>query len=131
LNDFDGTEILFAIYNATCHHIAAKTLRSGDCILVIDGKCKCLEGNICSTQDEEAEIFVPSQDLLHVLRLTELRQEFKVGDNARVTFGPHAGMVAFVLNSLNDLLTLHNQETSMEVRACIVLPTKKLNQDYR
>ena len=132
LNDFDGcSEIPLAIYNATCHHIAAKTLRSGDRILVVDGECKGLEGNVCSTRDEEAEIFIPSQHLLHVLHLTKLRREFKIGDNVRVTFGPHAGTVAFVLNSLNDVLTLYNQETSTEVRDCIFLPTKKLSRDYR
>jgi len=125
LEDFNRcNKILIAIYKATSHDIAAKTIHSGDHVLVLDGKCKGLEGNICSSQDGEAKIFIPSQDLFHILCLTELWQEFKISDSVMLTFRPDAGLVAFVLNSLDDVLSLHNQETSMEVRNCFDFPTK-------
>jgi len=63
-NEFNGCkEIPILIYNTTSLHIAAKTIRSGDRIFVLGGECKGLEGIVCSTQDEEAEIFITSQTL--------------------------------------------------------------------
>ena len=58
-----------------------------DCIKVLSGTFHGLLGKVVRLTADEADVHLPSQDLIKHLRIWELVREFRVGDHIRVWIG--------------------------------------------
>lgn len=116
LNAFrDCKEIPPHIFIATAKQIASRTLRPGDRILIIGGDCIGLSGEICTITEDEADVYLPDQDLLYSLPLRDIQRNFKSGDNVEVVAGIHKGLKGFVMTCFDNVLSLHDPDTKIEV----------------
>ena len=99
----------------TATKIAALTLRPGDRIQILTGDCIGLSGELCTRTENEADVYVPVQDVVISLPLTDLQCHFKQGDNVEVIAGLHKGLIGFVVTCFEQSLSLYIPDTVEEV----------------
>ena len=63
-----------------------------DCIKVLSGTFCGVLGKVVGLTADEADIHLPSQDLIECLRIWELVREFRVGDHIRAQIGSEHGV---------------------------------------
>ena len=116
LNTFkECKEIPTHIFITTATHIASRTLRPGDRILIKAGNCTGLSGEICTITEDDAEVYLPEQDLVFSLPLQDVERYFKSGDNVEVVAGTHKGLKGFVMTCVDHILSLYVPDTMNEV----------------
>ena len=125
LNAFrECKEIPTHVFLATATQIASHTLRPGDRILIMAGDCIGLSGEICTITEDEAEVYLPDQNLLYSLPLRDVQRNFKSGDNVEVVAGIHKGLKGFVMTCVDHVLSLYDPDTKNEVNnSTQLLPT--------
>ena len=116
LNTFrECEEIPTHVFLAMVTQIASCTLCPGDKILIMAGDCVGLSGELCTITEDEAEVYLPGQDLVHSLPLRDIQRNFKSGDTVGVVVGIHKGIKGFVMTCADHVLSLYNPDTKNEV----------------
>ena len=88
LDSFLGCDALLPeMLVKTCSQMELATVVLHDWVKVLSGAFHGLLGKVVGLIVEEADVHLPSQDLLEHLRIWELAREFRVGDCVRARIG--------------------------------------------
>ncbi|KAJ3508347.1 hypothetical protein NLJ89_g5806 [Agrocybe chaxingu] len=99
----------------TLIRIEERVLKIGDRVKVVSGEFKGLGANVVVVDAREVEVYIPSQDLVHRLRISEVRRHFCVGDEVQVMQGPHLGMVGWLVDVIGYTLKVVSVDRLEEV----------------
>ncbi|CAA7258848.1 unnamed protein product [Cyclocybe aegerita] len=89
----------------------------GDKVKITSGKFKGLGARVLTVDAREAEVYIPSQDLVHRLVLSQLQRHFHVGDEVQVMQGPHRGRVGWIVDEANSTVKVLHVELQSENNA--------------
>ena len=99
--------------------MSARFLHVGDAVKITHGDSRGLFGMIVAIRENEADVFLPLQDVSTSLPFSSLRKHFKVGDEVRILSGDNQGITGWVVNKMDDNLWVFNDRTRTEVKVLL------------
>ncbi|KAJ3517707.1 hypothetical protein NLJ89_g344 [Agrocybe chaxingu] len=93
----------------------AALLEIHDRVRVVRGTFRGLLGSVISLGQSDAEISLPSLDLVETLPACDLRKAFAVGDSVVAISGQHEGMKGWIVKLFFGAATIMNMEAYREV----------------
>ena len=105
--------------------MSVRILHIGNAVKITHGDLKGLFGIIVEIRENEANVFLPLQDVTIYLPFSLLRKHLKVGDEVHILLGDNQGVMGWVVNQDDKNLYVFNNRTGMEVNVlllnCILL----------
>jgi ribosomal protein L24 len=106
-----------AFIQHTYNAIDVLALREGDHVLVMHGDLQGCFGVIESILLTDAQVYIPARAVSATIDSCYLRKDVRVGDEVKVTSGPNAGFIGWVVSvGEGDILVLYNHKIHLEVR---------------
>jgi ribosomal protein L24 len=106
-----------AFIQHTYDAIDVLALREGDHVLVMRGDLQGCFGVIESILLTDAQVYILAQAVSATIDSHYLHKDVRVGDEVKVTSGPNAGFIGWVVSvGEGDILVLYNHKIHLEVR---------------
>ena len=92
-------------------------MKVGDRVKFISGPYLDLVGEIKEIKENEATVYVPSQNIIDDMPKDSVRADFAIGDRVNVLDGKNRGLVGWVIGISVRTLQVLNLETETEVNS--------------
>ncbi|KAJ3502642.1 hypothetical protein NLJ89_g8792 [Agrocybe chaxingu] len=108
-------------YSTTFSLVERHLLQVHDRIKVKQGPFIGLTGRIVSIEDEAAQVFISSQDLLKTIYTRDICKDFQCGDSVFVESGKFKGTTGWIVRVSDYSVSIMNMETYVEIEVSVVL----------
>ncbi len=115
---FQSTNLLSAAEaEKTAQQIAQTHLKAGDKVKVVSGPYLHLLGVLREVKENEATVYLPSQNIVDDMPKDCVRADFAIGDQVNVLDGKNRGLVGWVIGVSVGTLRVLDVETETEVNS--------------
>ncbi|KAF8177878.1 hypothetical protein BJ912DRAFT_1063435 [Pholiota molesta] len=102
-------------YQQTEREIAQRQIRIHDRVQVISGIYQGLTGTVTNITNDEASVFIESQDDTSLLPINEIRMHLLIGDEVEVHSGEYMGNTGWVVKTSDEDVTIVNTRNETEI----------------
>ncbi|KAJ3510153.1 hypothetical protein NLJ89_g4845 [Agrocybe chaxingu] len=96
-----------------------RAIQAGDNVRIISGEFRGLLGKVQGLIGTEADVHIPTYDLVHRMPVAQVRCHYVIGDEVRVTRGEHTGTVGWITQLGGHGLTVVDVDQRREVQCSL------------